>query len=249
MGAVVGGGRPQLTGQLDAGPFAELVRVHPQPEPRGLSREEHGPSLVGVERAPLDEHVDPLRVRSRRRQHRTGDQADVARRVVGVLGRYDMGAEVGGLVGEVRGDRQRPRLVRRGEPVPRLDLDRRGPLPPHLRDQPGHVRGQLLVGGLPGGGDRGTDAARAVGPAGHPRGELLGPVPGEHQVGMGVDEPGDHRPTAQLERGVGRGRVPAGADPGEPAALDHHGGVEQLADRRAVRRVVGHQRTDPGQQQ
>ena len=45
----------------------------------------------------------------------------------------------------------------------------------HLRDQPGDVAGELLVGGGPGGGDGGADAAGGVRLPGHPGGELRRP--------------------------------------------------------------------------
>ena len=45
-------------------------------------------------------------------------------------------------------------------------------------------------------------AAAVVGPPGHPGGELLRPVPGEHQVGVRVDEAGQHARTSGVDATV-----------------------------------------------
>ena len=58
--------------------------------------------LVGVEGAAVAEHVDPARVRRAGVEHRPGDERDVGVGVVGELGRHDVGAEEGGLVGDAR---------------------------------------------------------------------------------------------------------------------------------------------------
>ena len=189
-----------------------------QPERRpGL---EDRPRLVGVEGALLAERVHPARVRRRRLEHRAGDQVDVAGRVVGVLGRHDVRAEERGLVGELAGHGQAAGLVADGQPVAGLDLDGRGALAAHLLDQPGDVRGELLVGRGPGGGHGGADPAGGVRLAGHPGRELLRPVAGEDQVAVAVDEPREHRAAAGVDDLVGVRHVGGPADPGDPAALD-----------------------------
>ena len=115
-------------------------------------------------------------------EHRPGHQRHVPRRVVRVLGRYDMGAEVRRLVGELPRDLQAARLVRDRQAIPGLDLDRGRALAAHLGDEPGHVRGQLLVGRLAGRRDRGPDATGRVRRTGHPGGELRRAVAREHQM-------------------------------------------------------------------
>ena len=122
-----------------------------------------------------------------------------------------MRAEEGGLLGDLPGDRQAARLVADGEAVAALHLDGRGALAAHLVDEAAEVRRELLVGGGAGGGDGGADAAGGVRRPGHPRRELLGAVPGEDEVAVRVDEPRDDRPTAEVVRRVGGGRLaPAG---------------------------------------
>ena len=81
VGAVVGRRGLRLDRDLHTGAVAELVGVHPRLEPGGAPGREDGPGLVGVERAPLAEHVDPPGVRRARAQHRAADQVDVPGRV------------------------------------------------------------------------------------------------------------------------------------------------------------------------
>ena len=211
VGAVVHRDQPELAGEPDAGAGAELVGVQPAAQALGRTGLQDRPGLVRVERAALAEHVDPPGVRRAGLQHRAGHQVDVRRGVVGVLRRDHVRAEEGGLVGDLPGDRERAGLVGDGEPVAALDLDGRGALPAHLVDEPGEVRGQLLVGGGAGGGDGGADAAGGVRRAGHPGRELLGAVAGEHQVAVRVDEAGDDR-RARRRRTPCRRPVPAGPD-------------------------------------
>ncbi len=98
---------------------------------------------------------------------------------------YDVRPEERGLLGELPGHGEAPRLVADGQAVAALDLDGGGALPAHLGDQVAHVAGELLVGGGPGGGDGGADATGGVRRPGHPGGELRGAVAGEDQVASG----------------------------------------------------------------
>ena len=213
VGAVVDGGQAELGGQPHPGAGAELVGVQPAREAGGRPGGEDGAGLVGVEGTGLAEGVDPAGVRRRGLQHRTGDEVDVPGRVVGVLGRDDVGTEERRLLGEEPRHREAAGLVVDGQAVAALDLQRGGALAAHLLDQPRDVGGELLVGRGAQRGDGGADAARGVGLAGHPGGELGRPVAGEDQVGVGVDEAGDHRAAAEVDALVGRR---GGGWPGRP---------------------------------
>ena len=126
-------GQPELGGQQDARAGAELVGVQPALAGRAPPRRSRTARAWSASKAPLlAERVDPAGVRRGGLEHRAGDQVDVARRVVGVLGRDDVRAEEGRLVGELPGHGQAARLVVDGEPVAGLDLDGRGALPAHL---------------------------------------------------------------------------------------------------------------------
>ena len=213
VGAVVDRGESQLGGQPDARAGAELVGVQPAPQPLGLAGGEHGAGLVGVEGAGLAEHVDPAGVRGGGLEHRTGDQVDVAGRVLGVLGGHDVRTEERRLVGELPRHGEAARLVEDGQPVAALDLDGRRALAAHLGDEAGDVRGELLVGGLAGGGDGGADPARGVRRPGHPGRELRRPVAREDQVAVAVDEPGDDRAARRVDARVGGRRLGGAARP------------------------------------
>ncbi len=62
MCAVVGGGGAELDPDLHSGTGTQLVGVDAQSEPLGAARAEDRARLVGVERAPLAEDVDPAGV-------------------------------------------------------------------------------------------------------------------------------------------------------------------------------------------
>jgi hypothetical protein len=158
-----------------------------------------------------------------------------------------VGAEEGGVLGELTGHREAARLVVDRQPVSALDLDGGGALGPHLGDEPGDVGGELLVGGGTGPGDRGADAAGRVGLAGHPRLELGGAVAGEDEVAVRVHEAGDHRTPAGVDLDVGGGRVGGRTYPRDPAALHHDGGVVHEPEEPPLlgpRRVVGGELAD-----
>ena len=98
---MVGGGAAQLDRQLHAGAGAELVGVQAEAEAGGPAGLEHGPALVGVEGALLAEGVDPAGVGGAGREHLAADQVDVVVGPALELGRDDVGAEEGGLVGQL----------------------------------------------------------------------------------------------------------------------------------------------------
>ncbi|MDH6189065.1 hypothetical protein M2168_002097 [Streptomyces sp. CZ24] len=247
VGAVVGAGRVELDGELDAGAVAELVGVHAWDEPPGASGGEDGAGGVAVEGAAFAEDVDPAGVGRAGVEHGAGDQVHVARRVAGVLGGDDVRAEIGDLVGVGGGDAQGAGLVLDGEAVAGLGLEGGGALAQRLGEVAGDVGGERLVAGGPGGGDGGADASGAVRAAGHAGGELLGAVAREDEVRVGVDEAGDRGPSAGVDDVVGGGDARALPRPHDPVALDDEGGVPDHSQRRtvALRRVVGHQRGDP----
>ena len=92
----------------------------------------------------------------------------------------------------------------------------------------------------PGGRDRGVDAARLVGLAGHPGRELGPALAREHQVGVRVDEAGQHGAAARVHDVVGGRRLARGAGPGHPALVDDQRGAGAGLERpRAAAGVVG----------
>ena len=104
---------PISTATLHARPATELVGVDAQAEPGVAARGEHRPGLVGVERAALAEDVDPAGERRAGVEHLAADELDVVVRAVLVLGRQQMGAEEGDVVGQLRGDLAEPPLAAR----------------------------------------------------------------------------------------------------------------------------------------
>ncbi len=132
------------------------------------------------------------------------------------------------LGGELAGDPEQPGLVGDGAAVAGLDLDRRDPGAASFVEAGVGESGKLGVTRPPGRRDRDVDAAGLVRRAGHPGGELGGPVAGEHEVGVTVDEPGDHAPPGGVDARIGRRRR-AGADRRDAVAVDHDVGVGQLA--------------------
>ena len=108
---------------------------------------------------------------------------------------------------------------------------------------------QLLVGRGPGGGDGGADAAGVVAAPGHPGRELRGPVAGEDQVAWRVDEARGHGAAADVDRCVGRRRVPRRARPRRRAPSSTTSAASATAPSGpSPRRVVGDQLADAGDQ-
>ena len=239
--------------QPHARPRPELVAVDPQPEASGPRRLQDLPSLLGVERVwtgRFAEHVRPSRVRHSGGEHRAGHQVEVCRAVAGILRRDDVGAQKRCLRGELAGQAEGARFTFDAELVTALDLHRRRPLGAQLGDALLQLTAQLLLGRGPGRRDGRRDAAAVVALAGHPGGELGAAVPSEDEMGVRVDETGQHRPSLQVELPVGARRPVGRPDPGDPAVLHDHRRVRQQPQRSAVAvlgvRVVRHQLADAG---
>ena len=131
--AVIGRGGAELDAELHARARAELVGVDAQPEAGRAAGLQHRARLVGVERAPLAEHVDPAGVRRAGREHLAADERDV---VVGAVGvrpparRARRGTSTSSV--NCAAIAQRALLVLDVEPVAGLDLDVRDPGPQRL---------------------------------------------------------------------------------------------------------------------
>ena len=242
--------RPSSQASCTPGPGPSWLACSRPCRPCRAPGEQDRARLLVVEGAAFAEGVDPARVRGGGFEHRAGDEVDVAGRVLGVLRGHDVGAEERRLLGELPRHREAPGLVEGGQAVAALDLDGGGALAPHLGDEPGDVGRELLVGRGAGGGHGGADAAGGVALPRHPGSELVGTVAGEDEVGVGVDEAGQHRATTEVPGRVGVGSVEPPADPHDPAALDHDRGILDEPERSpVVGRVVGDELGDPGEQQ
>ena len=205
--AVVRRRRAELDREQDALARAELAGVDPGDQPARPAGRQHRPGLIDAERAALAEHVHPAGVRRAGVEHRAAHQVHVRSGVPLELGRDHVRAEVGHLPGGLGRQRHRPRLVLDRQPVAGLALEGGGALREHLRREPAQPGPQVGVGGGPRRRHRRPDAAGRVAAAGHPRGELGRPLPGEHQVRVRVDEPGQHRPAGRVDRFIGGRRA------------------------------------------
>ncbi len=223
---VVGAGAAQLGGQEGAAGVGQLFGVQAGDETVGLAGLEGLAGLGHRQGAQVAEGVAALGQRGAGRQHLFHQQVEVARL------REEVGAE------ECRVDPQRRPLRHRGdhleqphlgpgvEAVARLGLQRRGP---RRQGRPRPRLGlfdQRLGAGRPGGGHRGHDPAGLV--AVTPQAGLVlgGPVAGKGQMGMGVDEPRQHAPSAGvelLEVVHPTRQAPFRPDPRHLPALDEHG--------------------------
>ena len=98
-------GRAQLDGQLHARAGAELVAVHPQPQPGRAGRPSSTARASSPSKACGDAGSQNTSIQraygAAAAQHRAGDQVEVAGPVVALLRRHDVGAEEGGLGGEL----------------------------------------------------------------------------------------------------------------------------------------------------
>ena len=240
--AVVRRRGPCLDSDPDAVTVLQLVGVHPRHQAAGSPGGQDGPRLIGVEGAPVAEDVHPPRVRSARRQHRTGDEVDVPGGVVGVLRRDDVRAEKRGLGRHLPRQAKAALLIGDG-----LHLERRRAAAPQLGGESAEVRAQDVVVGGPGAGDGVLDAAGRVGLAGHPRRELLRTVAREHQVRVAVHEAREHRGAVDRDRRVRRRAARHRSHPDDPSAVHHERGVAHEAERaRARGGIVGDELGDPG---
>ena len=147
-----------------------------------------------------------------------------------------MGAEEGDVVGELGGDRAAAALVVDVEPVAGLDLEvvmparaRLGAAAPRASARSSSsLAARVAVG-------RDADAAGVVRRAGHPGGELVGAVAGEHEVGVAVDEARDHAAPGGVDALVG-GRARRARRAATRAVLDHERRVAHEPERALAER-------------
>ena len=154
-----------------------------------------------------------------------------------------MRAEERDVVGQLRRHLAAALLGLDLQSVARLDLDVRDARAQRLAPARRGEGGELLPRRGAGGVRCHADAARRVGRARHPGGELVAAVAGEHQVGVAVHEPRDHAPPAGVEALVagGAGRLHRGHEP----VLEHERGVAHRAERAlAELRIPGHEQAD-----
>ena len=163
----------EFNGEPNTSRFAELAGVHPRPEATLLSGGEDAPGLVDIEGTVVAEDVHPAGARCTGVEHLAGDQLDVACRVIDELHRNDMGSQIGGLLGELAGDGQQPRLVDGTQAVAALDFDSCGALGPHFGDQMSRIGGQFGIRGATSQPHCATDASRGIRLPGHPMLELF----------------------------------------------------------------------------
>ena len=200
--------------------------------------DQHPPGLLDGEGPPVAERVHELGQGGARRQHLVLQQVQVAVPVAGVLLGDQVGAEEGRDHLHRRPRRQPGQhlqaaaLVVDGEAVARLGLQGGGAVPERGVEPGGRRRLQLGVGGGPGLADGAVDAAPGgqrllVADPAQAGGELVGPFAGEHQVGVGVHEPGEHRPPAGVEPDrvpvhlqLGQGRLGPGEHDQPPGGGD-----------------------------
>ena len=157
------------------------------------------------------------------REHRAADEVDVVVGTALVLGRDDVGAEEGDVVRERGGNLAEPALGLDVEPVAALDLEVGDPGPQSLGPAALGQRAQL-VGARGARRGRGlADPARLVRAPRHPRRELVGPVPGEDEMRVTVDEARDNAAAVRVEALVAGSA--GGLDRRHSLALDHQRGV------------------------
>jgi len=194
-----------LDGELYPATGAQLVPVQAKAEPGGAARLEHRPTLVDIERADFAEGVDPLRMRRRGGEHLATHEVDVVVGTTGKLARQQVRAEEGRLHRVRFGDPEGANLVDHVQSVARLDLDRGRAGPVRLVQSHSHEAIERL--GRHGTSGVGGDSypAAVVGLPGHAGGELLGPVAGEHQMRVGVDEAGEDGSALGVDSIIGHG--------------------------------------------
>ena len=222
---MVDGRGAQFHPQPDAWPGGELVRVDANAQPGPPAGVEDRPGLFGVEGPDLAERVDPARVGGARRDHLLDDEVHVVVDPSRELRRRHVGGEQRGLRGVGVREPHGPLLVAHGLPVARLHLERRRALASVFGGEPGEMGVQFVVGRRPRRRDRGPDPARLVGPAGHAGRELLGPVAGEDEVTVRLDEPGQDGAPGGVPDLVARLGARARPDPDDPAVPDDDGRV------------------------
>jgi len=102
------------------------------------------------------------------------------------------------LGGDLGCEPREPRFIVDREPVPGLDLERRGSLSCQLGDETGEPAAQLVVTRGPRRAHRATYAAGGIGCACHARLELVRAVAAEDEVGVRVDEARNDGPAPRI---------------------------------------------------
>jgi hypothetical protein len=185
---------------------------------------QHAPGLVHGQRALVAECVAADGQRGAGRQHLLHHHVDVPgfrRQVRAQEGRHQLGRRPPVDLGD---HLQEPPLGLGVEPVARLDLDRRRAAAQACPRPRRGLLDQLVERRLARRLDRPHDAAGGVRSPHQPGGELVGPVPGEGQMGVSVHEPGHDGPAGGVQLGLGRAvEVTLGDDPLHPSVADHDG--------------------------
>ena len=204
---VVGRDAAQLGGQQAAARAGELVGVDLEAVAQALPRLQHAPRLGHREGAFVAEHVDEVGLAAQRRQHLVAHEVDELVVAPAELGRREVRAEEGeAAAGRMtrRRRRQHLRFVLGGEAVTALDLEAgravgeervealaggRGELVEARRARRRHGRVDAAARGQDGGVAHAAQAGRV----------LVGARAGEHGVGVGVDEAGQHAGAGRVE--------------------------------------------------
>ena len=167
-------------------------------------------------------------------EHLAADELDVVVGATVVLARDEMRAEEGDVVGELGGEPAEALLGLDVEAVAGLDLLVGDPGGQRLCGRVRRQPEQFVVARGPGRGHRYGDPAGLVRRPGHPRGELVGAVAGEDEVGVAVDEARDHAAAAGVD-GARRPAAPAGPTCGHEPVLDDERGVADEPERPLAR--------------
>ena len=109
-----------------------------------------------------------------------------------------MRTEEGDLGRHLRRETSKSRLVRHGETVAGLHLERRGALVKQLGDEAAQAAAEFVVARGAGGRYCPPYSASGIRRTRHTRLELVDTVPAEDQMGVGVDEARDDRPAAGI---------------------------------------------------
>ncbi len=245
MRAVIDARGVHLDRERDAARLAELIAVHAKPKAGRPRTRQDRARLIDVEGAAVTEDVGPLGLRRAGIEHRTAHHLDVGAAVVCVLRRHDVGAEERDLVAEDVGDVDESRLAVNVERVARLDLDGGDAAGAQFAETLIRCATKFLTRRRTRGVDGSRDAAPVVRDTSHARLELIGPLAGEDQVRMRVDEAGYDRAVLRVDPLVRRRGVRVRTDPEHDVVVDHHCRIQEPAGRSlAQRRIVRRQFTD-----
>ena len=177
-------------------------------------------------------------------EHLAAHQVDVVVGPTRVFGGHEVSTEERRLGGVTAGDLERPHLGGDVEPVPGLDLQRRGAVTTGLVDAAHREVVELIDAGRTSRFGRDHDPTAVVGAAGHAGTELGGAVAGEHEMGVGIDEPGQHTRPVGVDSQVGA--RPGATDGDHDTVFDHHRSVSYQPEWSVTQLgIVGDQRTDP----